>query len=128
MKTLLGLLLILSFSAQARFDLTNCNSYGPSEQNLTVILDDDQSTGLAIGHAILGNFFPFDIIGCESITLENNKVYCNDKDIGTYKSISLELEDPGYNGPRARVKLFEDAFLLSGSCRPQDGMPLTIQF
>lgn len=120
----------LVFNSEAASTITNCGSYGPTENNLYAELDEDDLTRVtSIGYVIEKNIFPLRVVGCSKLQLINNFLFCDGRNIATAPHIFYETEDDMfYRGFRAKLVIDGRFVNLSGSCRPQDKLPLTIRF
>lgn len=130
MKLLVTMGLVFSLSASAMADnyVRDCGpGYGPDENNLIAILDDEGGPEvLLMGYQIMGTFFEMNVRGCKSMYTRKNDLYCDQLKVGVITQRYVQGEDLGYNGPQGRIKLDPRRYDLSGSCARYKRQPLTI--
>ncbi len=123
------MILSLSLPVLATIRTQNCNSYGPSKDNIVVTIDDEDETKvMAVGHETMGIFFAMNVRGCRLLQINRNQLICEGRVLGPLSPIRREMEDDMLtNGLRANL-LFESSYEVTGSCVARDRKPLTITF
>jgi hypothetical protein len=108
----------------------NCgHGYGPDHTNLAIVLDDEvPHQPLLIGYQVIGTFWELRSTGCTVMNVSQNQLLCDGKVVGDLGPQIVVTDDDVYSGYRAPLKPVYERVRISGSCRPADEMPLTIEF
>jgi len=119
-----------SVAASADDNIRDCGpGYGPSSDNLTIILSsDDVNQVQLIGYQIMGSFFSLRVKNCSHMTVSKADLLCDKTKVGSIREEKVCTDDLGYESLCASIDLSRESYELSGSCQDRIANPMTITF